>query len=230
MTYSLLPNRTVVTVVLLTACLLFGLAQTTQAQPKIAMVDLEKVFTNYYKTKQADGQLKDRAQEADKQYKGMLEDYQKANDDYKKLVESANDQAVSSEERDRRKKSAESKVMELNEIEKSLTQFRREKQATFDEQMARIREQIVREIREVVNKLARDGGYTMVVDSSAKSGNTRVPFVLFSSGQNDLTDEVLSRVNAGAPPGFLDADKGKADLKLSLPETDKEKEKPAKRR
>src|SRR6478672_6583303 len=107
---------------LLVGVFIFGLAATAQAQPKIATVDLRKIFEGYYKTKQADAQLRERGTDAEKQYSGMLEDYKKANEDYKKLVESANDQAVASEERDKRKKSAEAKVLELNEIEKTLTQ------------------------------------------------------------------------------------------------------------
>ena len=113
----------------LAALLFVGASSTAQAQAKIAVVDLRKIFEGYYKTKQADTQLRERGADAEKQYKGMLDDYSKANDEYKKLVESANDQAVSSDERERRKKTAEGKVLELNEIEKNLTQFKREKQA-----------------------------------------------------------------------------------------------------
>jgi outer membrane protein len=230
MTNSLFEKRSAFTAVLLAAGLLWGGAATVQAQSKFAVVDLQKIFEGYYKTKQADTQLRERGADAEKQYKGMLEDYSKANDEYKKLVESANDQAVAADEREKRKKSAESKVLELNEIEKSLTQFRREKQATFDEQKMRMRDQIVREIREVVNNKARTGGYTMILDSSAKSFN-QVPFILFNAGP-DLTDEVLSQMNVGAPPGVLDADtKGaKGDIKLNIPEPEKEKEKPARKR
>jgi outer membrane protein len=214
--------------VLLTGGMLFGLAATAQAQPKIATVDLRKIFEGYYKTKQADAQLRERGTDAEKQYKGMLEDYQKANEEYKKLVESANDQAVSSEERDKRKKSAENKVLELNEIEKTLTQFKREKQATFEEQKKRMRDQIVREIREQINNKARAGSFTMVLDTSAESIN-QAPFILFNVGQNDLTDEILSQMNIAAPPGSLDDDKdtkGKGDIKLSAPDQDKSKAPP----
>src|SRR5215218_2281703 len=94
---------------LLAGALLFGFASAAQAQPKIATVDLRKIFEGYYKTKQADAQLRDRGTDAEKQYSGMLEDYKKANEEYKKLIESANDQAVAAEEREKRKKSAESK-------------------------------------------------------------------------------------------------------------------------
>ena len=93
---------------------LFAVAASLQAQPKIATVNLQNVFTNYFKTKQADSLLQEHGAEADKVLKGWLDDYQKANEDYKKLVEGANDQAVAAEERDKRKKAAETKATELN--------------------------------------------------------------------------------------------------------------------
>jgi outer membrane protein len=215
----------------LAGLLLAGLAASAQTAPRIATVDLRKIFEGYFKTKQADAQLRDRGNDAEKQYKGMLDDYQKANEEYKKLVESANDQAVSADEREKRKKSAEAKVLELNEIEKTLGQFKREKQATFDEQKRRMRDQIVREIREQVNNKARAGNYTLVLDSSAESIN-QVPFVLFNANQNDLTDEILTQMNLAAPAGALDTDvskdnKGRGDIKLNIPDQEKRNEKPA---
>src|SRR5437867_11623436 len=84
-----------------------------QAQVKVASIDLKKVFDNYYKTKQADSNLKERASDFDKTRKGMLDDYQTLNERYKKELESANDQAVSSDERERRKKQAESTLPEI---------------------------------------------------------------------------------------------------------------------
>jgi outer membrane protein len=207
------------------AALLFALPVSAQSQLKIATVDLKKIFEGYYKTKQADAQLRERGVDAEKQFKGMLDDYQKANEDYKKLVESANDQAVSSEEREKRKKSAEGKVLELNDLEKTINQFKREKQATFDEQKLRMRDQIVREIREIINNKARASGYTLVLDTSAMSLN-QAPVVLFNTNQNDLTDEILKQMNLPAPPGVLDDENGKStrgDVKLNIPDQDREK-------
>ena len=68
--------------------------------------------------------MKDRAGEAEKVLKGMLDDFQKANEEYKKLSSGAADQAASSEERDKRKKSAEAKLIEIQEIERQVKQFR----------------------------------------------------------------------------------------------------------
>jgi outer membrane protein len=226
MTFAPFSSKHLWSCLALASLLAFGLTPTAIAQPKIATVDLRKIFEGYYKTKQADAQLRERGVDVEKQYKGMLDEYQKANEDYKKLVESANDQAVSSEERDKRKKSAESKVLELNEIEKTLTQFKREKQATFEEQKKRMRDQIVREIREQINNRARSGSFTLVLDTSAESVNM-APFILFNAGQADLTDEILTQMNIGAPAGVLDASKDvrSPDIKLNIPDQDKPREK-----
>ena len=45
---------------------------------KIGIIDLRKVFDDYYKTKAADAKLKDQATDLDKERKALLDQYQKA--------------------------------------------------------------------------------------------------------------------------------------------------------
>src|SRR6266699_1358183 len=97
------------------------------AQGRIATVDLRKVFDNYWKTKQADAALKDRAADMEKEHKNMLDDWKKAKEDYQGLLGSANDQAVSTDEREKRKKSAEDKLKYIKDTEDTIAQY--EKQA-----------------------------------------------------------------------------------------------------
>ncbi len=204
----------------------FGLAATAQAQPKIGIVDLKKVFEGYYKTKQADALLADNGADADKVLGGMFEDYKKGQQDYNKLIESANDQAVSTEEREKRRKSAENKVVELKEIEKSITQYRKEAETRILEQKRRMWENIVREIQDEVTAQAKSGAYTYVIDSSALSA-FQTPVFLYNNGQSDLTTEVLAQLNAKAPPGALTAEpKEEKNLIISPPKTSPKEEKP----
>src|SRR5205814_2557952 len=84
---------------------------------KIGIIDMQKVWDKYHKTKQAQAQVDDQTADFEKRKKGMLDDYQKANKEYNKLMESAKDQAVSSDERERRKSAAEKKLLEIKEIE-----------------------------------------------------------------------------------------------------------------
>jgi outer membrane protein len=188
------------------------MAAAAQAQIKIATLDLRKVFDNYWKTKQADAQLKERASDLDKARKGMIEDYQKANEEYKKLIDGASDQALSDDERDKRKSAAEKKHLEIKEIEQSINAFDKTSRTTLGEQQRRMRENILREIREFVEAKAKGGGYGLVLDTSAESFNNQTSIFLYSTSENDLTDAVLSQLNANAPVGALkpDSDKEKS--------------------
>lgn len=179
-----------------------------QAQStRFAIVDMKKAFDGFYKTKQAEAQIKERAADSDKVYKGMIEDYKKANEDYKKLVDQSNDQALSGDERDKRKKSAETKLMELQEIEKSVKQFEAQARTSIGEMEKRMRDKIVGEIRDVVNNLARAGSYSIVFDVAAVTAY-QTPIILFNNGENDLTEAVLKEVNATAPAGALSSTVG----------------------
>ena len=118
MTTLLLRNRTLATAFLAAMFVATPTVQ-SQAQPKIGTVDLQKVFEGYFKKKQADALIQDNAVEADKVIRGMEDEYKKLNDEYRKLVEGANDQAVSADEREKRKKSGDAKLLELKDIEKN---------------------------------------------------------------------------------------------------------------
>src|SRR5438046_6888908 len=126
--------------ILLTIAALAWLTASASAQSKIGLIDLRKVFEDYYKTQAADALLKDRASDLDKQKKGLLEQYQKATDDYKKALDDANNQAVSADEREKRKKSAEANLLEIKRMEDQINQFDRSARATLDEQPRRMRE------------------------------------------------------------------------------------------
>src|ERR1041384_2143118 len=81
-----------------------------QAQTRIATIDGKKVTNGYWKTKEALNALKDRREDLLKEIKNLTEDIKKGEEEYKKLLEDANDQAISTEEREKRKKAAETKL------------------------------------------------------------------------------------------------------------------------
>lgn len=188
---------------LLAAVLLLA-APSLQAQTKIATVDLKKVFEGFWKTKQADANLKDRDLDFYKKKKEMLDEYQKISEEYSKLIASANDQAVAVAERDKRKQAAEKKVLEMKEIEQNVRQFDSSARATLQEQQRRMRDNVLKEIREAINLKVKAGGYTMVLDTAAESA-VGTPIVLYTNGQGDLTEEILTHINANAPPEVLKA-------------------------
>jgi len=187
------------------------------AQTRIATVDLRKLFDGYWKTKQADSALKDRATDLDKEFKGLRENYQKLKEEYQTLLADANNQTLSAEERDKRKQAAEGKLQGIKDAEETMVKFERQARTTIDEQKRRMRDNILTEIRTVVTAKVKSAGFALAVDSAAESGNG-TPIFLFNSGENDLTDSVLAQLNAAAP------------VDTTKPEEKKEESKPEKKK
>src|SRR5688572_7848602 len=178
--------------------LLLCLACPAAGQGKIAIVDLRKVFDDYYKTKAADAQLKDQAADLAKESKAYMDQYQKTSEDYKKLLDEANNQAVSSDEREKRKKAAEGKLVEIKELETTIRQFENTARTTLEEKKRQMRDKILAAIRDIINAKAKAAGYSMVIDVAAESVN-QTPVVIYNNGDNDLTAAILQELNASAP-------------------------------
>ena len=155
------------------------------AQTKVATVDLRKLFDNYWKTKQAQAAIQDRATQLDKDDKSMKDDLKKAGDDYQQLLEQANDQAISADERDRRKQAAADKLKQLEDRRTAIEQYERQAQDTLNNQRQRMREKILAEIQAAVNATAKTGGYTLVIDTAAETVNG-TPTVIYHTGENDI--------------------------------------------
>ena len=168
-------------------------------QYKIATVDLGRVFTNYWKTKQAQVVIDGMKSDIESKGRDLMTNFNKSKEQYQKMMDSINDPAVSTEERDKRKKAAEEKLRDLKDQDDTLQQFTRDQQTKLDEQLRRTRDNIVSEIRVAVTAKAKIDGYTLVIDSAAVSANG-TPVVLYAvATDNDITEPVLKQLNVGAP-------------------------------
>ncbi len=183
----------------LTISLLAFLSVPAPAQTKIGTVDLHKLFDGYWKTKQAQTALNERKTQLDMDDKSMRDDLKKGSDEYQKLVEQANDQAISADQRDKRKLAAADKLKQLQDSKATIDQFERQAQVTLSEQSQRMRENILVEIKAAVAAKAKAAGYFLVIDAAAETSNATTTAVVYSSGENDLTDMVLKQLNAGSP-------------------------------
>ena len=168
-------------------------------QFRIATIDLNRVFTNYWKTKEAQTAIDERRSDIEKTDKEMLATFNKDKEDYQKMLDSVNDPAVSTEEKDKRKKAAEDKLRDLKDQDGNIAQFERGSRTTLEEQFKRTRDNIVSDIRTVITAKAKNDGYTLVIDTAAQSINA-TPVVLYSApSDNDITDAIIKQINVGAP-------------------------------
>jgi len=186
-------------------------------QSRIGTINLRKAFDNYWKRKEAEAALREREQEMAKELESRLKDFNSAKDDYQKLLTASYDQSLSADEREKRKRSADDKLKSLKEMEDDLKKLDRSATQDRDERRKRVRDNLLANINDIVSAKAKTAGYTMVIDTEAETPNgTKV--ILYTTGENDLTEEVLKQLNAGAP-----ADSGKPEEKKPEPKDDKKK-------
>lgn len=177
----------------LSAALTAAMTLSAAAQTKIASVDMGKVFNNYWKTKQAQTSLESRLTELRKEVKDMADGLEKAQIEYKQLLDQANDQALSDDERNKRKQSATDKAKEINNTKGALEQFQRQADAQLADQKQRMTSNLLTEIRAAVADQAKSGHYSIVLNSSASE------LMVFNDNSTDITELVSKQLNAGAP-------------------------------
>lgn len=202
--YALMKNLRLlvigVTVAALTALSATAQSPAPAAAPgKIACVDMKKLFNGYYKTKLAEDALDSHKAELRKEVKDMADGLAKSQQDYKSLLDQANDQTLSADERAKRQQAADDKAKEVANAQAALQQFQRQAEAQLADQSQRMSANLVEEIQKDVGVKAAADGYAVVVNSANPEA------VVYVSPDCDITAGVLSLLNANAPADALPA-------------------------
>ena len=176
----------------LTILLLSALSMPVFAQTKVGTVDMQKIFNDYWKKKTAQVALENRKTELRKEIKDMADGLDKAQTDYKSLLEQANDQTLSPAERDKKKADADTKAKAITDSKASLDQFQRQAESQLADQSQRMSASLVTDIQKAVSDQAKAKGCNLVL-------NTRTEAVIYAGPETDITPEVLKQLNAGAP-------------------------------
>ena len=186
--------------VALAAALWLGAASPVAAQGsfKIGIIDMKRVFSEYYKTKDAEKSVNDGKEAAKKQldernakYRDLIGKWQES----QKLI---NDPAISEELRAQKKKEAEELSSEAKSLEREMAEFRQRREQQLQEQVTRVRKGILDEIKVLVEKKAKDANYDLVFDKSGMGVNG-VPFLLFSKDAVDFSQDIITELNKDAP-------------------------------
>ncbi len=149
-----------------------GLALTASAQVpagRIVTIDLNKVFNDYYKTPIASAKLKETADSFNKEHDDMMAGYKKEIDELNKLRDDQDKPEYTADVREQKRKAVADKLTETQKMQRDIDDYRTSHRKILEEQTQRMRQTILKEIQDVVDKEARDAGYLLVID---KSGNT----------------------------------------------------------
>jgi len=172
-------------------------AEAQAAAQKIATINLQKVYTNYWKTKKADEAIKRKALDKQKVGEGIEKDLRDLDDQIRKAQKLLQDPALNAAERERRQKQQQKMINEARETAQALQQYQRATQTELQKEQAETIKKLMDEVREVVGTIAKSKGYSLVIDSSAKTGPGLV--LVFTDGKDDLTTAAQSQLETTNP-------------------------------
>jgi len=181
-----------VVAVLMGCMALSGLAQGF----KVAVIDLDTTFDEYHKTKLADTQLKEQAEDFNSERKSLVEEYEALQETFNAARDEAQNRALSEDVRDAKRNEAEEKLLELREYENKIRRFDQSRKKQLDDQSKRMRSRIVGEIQEQLEVYAVNLGFSIVIDYSGQSLNG-IPVIMYSDDRIDITQEIIELINRG---------------------------------
>jgi len=183
---------------LLCLSLLLGLSTTSHAQVKIGTVDMNKIFSAYYKTKDAEARINEARNEAKGELDERMDTYKKNLDEINKLNDDIQKPALSAEAKATKSKDRDDKIQETKNLEREISEFRTTREKQLQEQAVRMRNGIVDEITKLVLDKVKVENYDLVMDRSGLSLNG-VPILIYAKDGLDFSDEIITQLNKSKP-------------------------------
>jgi outer membrane protein len=190
--------NTTLRITLLATLFLLGSAGLANAQVKFGTVDMNKVFSEYYKTKDAQAKYAEAEKAANDDLNGRVEVLKKSMQEISQINSEIEKPELSKEARDAKQKDQQAKVAAARTLDREIADFRTAKQKSLQDQFLRMRKDIVEDIMKTVNDLVKAKAYDIVFDKSGLSAGA-VPVVLFSRDDLDFSQDVITALNKAAP-------------------------------
>jgi len=184
---------------LLSILFLFCGAGLANAQIKFGTVDMNRVFSEYYKTKDAQTKYSEQEAIANKDLNDRVDALKKSMQEINQMQADLAKPEMSKETGDAKKKELETKVAAARALDKEIADYRSAKQKSLQDQFLRMRKDIVDDIMKSVNDIVKLKSYDIVFDKSGLSAGA-IPVVLTSREEYDFSQEVIDSLNKTAPP------------------------------
>ena len=175
-----------------------NLGYTLNAATAIGVISLEKVYNGYWRTDVENKKLKAKQEEALDRIKKLEESLRKEGTVLGNMIKAMQDPRLAAAEQSKRQQQVQTKQKELQQMQDAIRGFRERTQKDLELDMRKAREQIMEEIQQIVSAEAKKRELNLVLDHAARSAAI-APIVIFTDGENDLTEEVLRQLNLSDP-------------------------------
>lgn len=174
------------------ACLcLTGQAQ-AQRQLKVAVVDLQAVLDSSNKGKAAKNRLRELGLKLQEEIKSKRKFKEERENELQRLREDIRSKGLvlNPQAQEQQEEAFRKKVRELKRFIDDTNNFIEDATAEFREREVRETRRLLREIRDVVQAMGKEGNYHLILE-----GNAGAAVVLYFDGAADLTEKVVARYN-----------------------------------
>ena len=169
------------------------------AAAKIAVVDLEKIFREFYKSRIAEDAIKQQAQAYRKYVEQLNAERNQLLKDAQTARSNALNIALSPEEKQKAGELADEKNKAVRAKEAEIRLFVQERTRDMRRMESLKRTEILKEIRSGIRKIASAEGYEFVLDCSGRTMNDQ-PTVLHYPANCDITVSVIRALNSTRTP------------------------------
>ena len=161
---------------------------------RIAVVDLERVFKEYYKSKIAEEMIRKQADAYRKYLIRLNEEMRRLSEAARTARSNALNIALSPAEKARAEQELQNRNNAVKEKEAEIKLFVNERSADMRRLENSKRAEIMKEIRAQISKQAAAGGFHFVFDSAGRTMNDQ-PAILYFPEKCDITSAVIRELN-----------------------------------
>jgi outer membrane protein len=184
-------NRTLKSIITITAFGAAALGLSAQPAIKLVTVDMSRLLGSYYKTEQFQVKFKADQQKAQEALEGKLKEGTQLADKYKETVDQSKNAMLTAEARAKAEADSAKMLDELQQRQNEINNFRTTEARELQQQANNAQSVLFDEIGKKVVDLAKSKGATLVLE--ARSG------VIYADASYDITDEALALINKDRP-------------------------------
>ena len=169
-----------------------------QPEPKVAVVDLGKVYDGHYKTDAQNIKLRGDMQKAQQELERLNKEGSVLVEQYKEQLEQSKNPALTNDARVKAQKEVADRLEAIQRKQGERETFTTTVDQRSRDQVTAFRAELLGEIGKIASGVAQKKGATLLVDKSGPS-LFGTPSIIYADPSYDITDEVMKEINKDRP-------------------------------
>lgn len=177
-----------------------ALVAQAQPAPKIATIDLIKVYKSHHETEEHENRLKRDQDSANQQLERIVKEGQGLAEEFKSIKEQSENAALTAEARQRATEDANQKLQQIQQKRQEMDNFRATIGNSLQNRARQFNETLFDKISTLATEIAKKKGANLLIDKSAPTvaGFNRV---IYADAGFDITQEVIDEIAKTRPAG-----------------------------